>query len=49
MIKFFLDENISESTRDFLEEQGYDIKGVADHKMFGCEDVDILRQHYGEH
>lgn len=44
MTKFFLDENISKSTKSFLEELGYDVKSVVDHKMLGCEDVEVLRR-----
>src|SRR3989338_3709064 len=44
MTKFFLDENISNSTKNLLEELGYDVKSVGDRKMFGCEDVDVLRR-----
>lgn len=44
MTKFFLDENISKSTKTFLEALGYNVKSVADYEMCGCEDVDILRR-----
>lgn len=44
MTKFFLDENISKSTKTSLRRLGYDVKNVSDYKMFGCEDVDILRR-----
>jgi predicted nuclease of predicted toxin-antitoxin system len=44
MTKFILDENISKSTKRLLGELGYDVKSVADHKMLGCEDVDVLRR-----
>jgi len=44
MIKFFLDENISNSTQSLLEKRGFGVKSIADYKMFGCEDVDVLRR-----
>lgn len=44
MTRFFLDENISRSTKTFLEKLGHDVKSVADHKMSGNEDVDVLRR-----
>jgi hypothetical protein len=44
MTGFLLDENLSSSTRDFLIGLGYDVKSVADYKMLGCADYNVLKK-----
>jgi predicted nuclease of predicted toxin-antitoxin system len=42
-LRFLVDENLSDETVELLKELGFDVKGVGQAGLRGCEDEEVVR------
>ncbi len=47
-IKFLLDENIAISVLKYLRKEGYEVRDLKEEKLFGIDDIEIIKMAYRE-